>query len=108
MITRDDYVSGRNTHDEYYSQFIGDLAVSYVVNTIGKKLIESSTDEHMNNIPLSMWDRLQMHLLINRDFWRSANLHDNKSTFPWSASDNVCLAKAAAQIHKEKQSRADK
>lgn len=98
LITREEHLAGKSTHHEYYAQFVTRGAISRVLRFIGKDKIEASTDPHMNDIPLAMWDHLNMAEVINRDLWRSANGHENKSTYPWSKSDNVCIAKTAARV----------
>lgn len=58
MITRKDYIEGRATYDEYYSQFITEQVKRAVDWRIGIDTIKRSTDPHFNDIPLVKWDYL--------------------------------------------------
>lgn len=58
MITRKQYMNGDFTHAEYYSQFISDAIIARVLLRIGADMINDSTDEHMNDIPIHLWDSI--------------------------------------------------
>jgi len=105
LITRSQMMeNSKELHHTYYEQFLLKTAEDYVVRVIGKPYILASKDPHMNDIQLQNWDRLNMASYINRDMWREAHECQNKGTYPWSESDNVCLAKTAAKNFKMKHS----
>jgi len=64
MIKRKEYIDGKFSHREYYSQFITSKMVEQVKNKIGIDRIKSSKDEHFNDIPLKEWDMLSGHYFI--------------------------------------------
>ena len=101
LITRSQMMEdSAKLHHPYYEQFLLKSAEGYVVRIIGEKRILSSTDPHMNDIPLQNWDNLGMANYIDKDMWRKAHNHESKGTYPWAKSDNVCLAKTAARNFK--------
>jgi hypothetical protein len=58
MKTRKDYMDNKISHDEYYSQFVNDGVKQAVLNHIGKDRLLKSKDEHLNDIPIKLWDEL--------------------------------------------------
>jgi hypothetical protein len=46
------------SHREYYGQFVTDTVKARVMQGIGRDRLLASTDEHLNDIPLRMWDNL--------------------------------------------------
>ena len=98
MKTRTDYLAGNCSHREYYGQFVTENIKNYVVSMIGKRAILEATDPHLNDIALQKWDQLTaIRHMINTDKWREVNCCENQSTYPWSLSDQVCIAKEAAR-----------
>jgi hypothetical protein len=55
MFTRKDYLDGKVTHRQYYGQFVTEAVKTHVGERIGEDKIKLSQDEHMNDIPLSLW-----------------------------------------------------
>jgi len=103
--TRKQYMAGEINHHDYYSQFVSDRMINYVVRLIGKNRLLASTDEHMNDIPLFKWDQLSVRdCIASGEDWKTASLStyskevQEKRPFMWSMADNVCLAKTAARI----------
>jgi len=104
VITRKQYMDnypGEGTKDEqraahraYYAQFVNEQTIATVVRHIGAGFIESSTDEHFNDIPLRRWDTLVALLPLAIDPREVGDL--------WSLGTAVCVAKEAAQQWKEK------
>lgn len=45
-------------HREYYSQFVTPKVKQLVLRRIGRKELLRSTDPHLNDIRLALWDRL--------------------------------------------------
>lgn len=78
VFTHKDYLDGLCTHREYYGQFVTSYIRGVVLSNIGKDKIKKSADEHFNDIPLKLWDRLPLG--------RSGSL-----------SQKVCIAKEAAR-----------
>lgn len=69
MNTRKDYMSGKITHAEYYSQFVTDTIKNVVLHlfiaegwTIEDVTKSYKNDPHFNFIPLSAWDRKTIYV----------------------------------------------
>ena len=102
MHTRADYLAGKCSHDDYYSQFVTPAVLSRVKLYIGEKRIRQSSDPHFNDVPLVLWDHLNLQTAIHVETWRTANEYKGTpGKFPWSLSDSVCIGKRAAKIIKE-------
>jgi len=100
MITYKEYMkNSRELHQKFYAQFLTEEAIIYVAQYIGADKIVNSKDPHFNDIPLKLWDMLSMNLLIKSKMWKEA--HD-ETQFIFSKAENVCLAKVAAFIIKER------
>ena len=63
MFTRKDCLAGKCSHDEYYGQFITEMAEIKALNILKRskfskeEIIEKIKDDrHLNFIPLSLWD----------------------------------------------------
>lgn len=56
MISRKDYMNNKNTHREYYGQFVNDEIKSRVRFLL--PIVLESEDEHLNDIPLKVWDAI--------------------------------------------------
>lgn len=54
--TRDDYMAGRVTFDEYYTAICDGLDSNMVGHLLER--VRKSKDEHLNDIPLVLWDRV--------------------------------------------------
>lgn len=92
IISRADYLARRHTHAEYYSQFITPNITRIVATRIGLKRLKLSTDEHLNDIPLSRWDAIGFAIIPDiRDALKQAGDCD-------SMSGRVCILKAAARM----------
>ncbi len=91
MLTREEYLNGECTHEEYYEEIAKEAGISYdnspELSRIKHKL---STDPHLNNIPLSIWD--------TRGIRTEAAIHKalKKRGDGWSLAESVCVHKAAA------------
>lgn len=106
MLTREQYLSQYSGKTEaermalfrqYYAQYVKPGTRSFVVSCIGAERIRASTDPHMNDIPLHLWDRLDGYI---RPI--GARIHKEiNGTSVWSLSDTVCVAKEAARQFKE-------
>lgn len=90
MITRKQYMNKECTHREYYSQFVTDNIRKSVETYLGPDLIIKSLreDEHLNNIPLGKWDR--MNCCISRSAFKEAG-------GTYSLAGCVCVLKEAAR-----------
>ena len=96
------YMNKECSHREYYGQFVSAMLISHVVSIIGGQRINASTDEHLNDIPLAIWDRLAP---LVKAHCGSALADSNASTSGGvrsiSLADCVCVAKEAARQYKE-------
>lgn len=98
MFTRKDYLDGKVSHHDYYSQFLTNSLIEYVKERFKDK-IYLSEDDNFNNIALTYWDQLYIKDKIKLNLWIEAN--GNRKEYSWSACDRVCIAKAAAKIIKD-------
>lgn len=107
MITRKEYMehSGEpGFHNRYFGQFITKETTQAVLKHIGEKSLLESTDEHLNDIPLSRWDALVGYPGDNGAVaprW-NCRLPTNRKAIEaageWvTASTLVCIAKQAAR-----------
>lgn len=91
-VTRQDYISGKATHEQYYAQFVTPAVVRVVVAHIGQDKLRLSTDPDMNDIPLQRWDRLHETLRAMCD----AKVRETDGG-GYALMHTVCIAKAAAR-----------
>jgi hypothetical protein len=107
MKTRKQYLNGDITHREYYAQFITPEMVTDVRQGIGEELILASTDEHMNDIRLSLWDRLSGCSFRGNEMITKPTIRKNFKELVAEADDSVsaatlvCVYKEIAQQFKE-------
>lgn len=90
MFTRQQYMNGLVTFDEYYGQFVTAKIKKIVLNHFNLKLIKKAyaADKHFNNIPLSKWDNISHEISV--DYKAAGDLE--------SLAGNVCVLKAAAKM----------
>lgn len=77
-------------HRAYYGQFVTPALIDYVVWAIGADVINASTDPHMNDIPLRLWDALST--AENRLAIRFSDVGETQTS-----SVMVCICKEAAR-----------
>ncbi len=88
-------MSNKCSHDTYYGQFVTGKVIEELVTMMTVERIKSSTDEHMNDIPLKHWDSLR----LPQDSYTLLMEADKCGGSP---SDKVCIFKAGArQIQKD-------
>jgi hypothetical protein len=85
----DSYKEGMVAHRRYFGQFVTPRTIRRVVQAIGADRIMASTDEHMNDIPLHLWDRLVPGLPGSHRLKEAGDFY--------SLAGGVCLAKEAAR-----------
>ncbi len=85
MKTRNHYINGDISHNDYYDQFVNRDIIRVVERRIRVDKIKKSTCEHFNDIPLKNWD----------------NISGVVNVRGFSLSDRVCTLKAAARQIKE-------
>lgn len=106
VFTRKDYLDKKCTHAELYGGMVTESMIRRVVDFIGhdRLLGTPEDDEHLSSIPLKTWDRvygfdesgrmgtrnLVHHPMMDRETMKENGLTN-------SASENCCLAKAAAR-----------
>jgi hypothetical protein len=91
MHTRQDYLNGIVSHEDYYSQFVTELTKNLVNKTFGFNRLESAykKDHSFNTIPLASWDNLTY--LFNPD-------KELKSCGDYSTlAGKVCILKESAR-----------
>jgi hypothetical protein len=87
--TRKDVINNVCTHREYYAQFVTDELKSTILNIVGIERLLKSTDAHLNDIPIIMWDS------ISAPFGTSAKMKSRGDSL--TLSGQVCIAKEAAK-----------
>jgi hypothetical protein len=95
MPTRQQYIDGDVSHEDYYAQFCTEWGQRLVVATIGEERLRSefAKDEHLNGIPLSQWDVIG--LKINTTMLRvKLDMAGDSVT----QAGLVCIAKQNARI----------
>lgn len=93
-FSRKDYLDGKCTHREYYSQFVNQIVRDKVAQKFSKSLKESN-DPHFNDIPLQRWDYV---FALVPPFIKDAM--KEAGDYP-TAAGLVCIAKEAARQIKE-------
>ena len=58
VITRKEYMDGKATFREYNAQFVTEALKARVLSTITKDRLLRSKDEHLNDIPMKLWDNM--------------------------------------------------
>lgn len=91
MIARTQYIEDRTpgAHHHYYAQFVTEPVINAVVQKIGTKALRGSSDYHLNDIPLQIWDSLSFP--VDKKLLEEAGEG-------FSLSTKVCIAKTAARI----------
>lgn len=97
MITRKQYMNKEFSFSEYYGQFSSPNVVTAVANYIGVKRLLASIDEHLNDIPLSLWDRAPWFGMQRMVAKANRSTHANTDGMFTSLSDKVCCLKEAAR-----------
>ena len=104
-MTREKYMNGKITHDEYYRRLAELLDIRITRDDFfkGYSLITAyATDKHLNNIPLKLWDR-QADIMIRVLGTKvvSQYICRNIDACWGSQADYVCVLKAAARKYIE-------
>ena len=76
-------------HRRYFGQFVTDGTKYRVLSAIGLDRLKASTDPHLNDIPLKLWDQLTPQLPGSAGFSKAGDYY--------TLSNGVCLAKEAAR-----------
>lgn len=95
-FTRQDYLDGKCTHREYYSQFVTNGIKNSVLSSFGDELF-SSKDEHFNDIKLTRWDMLANYAVRGNGVSEKMKERGDYLTLAGS----VCILKEAAKQIKE-------
>lgn len=87
---RNEYIERRMTHDEFYGWLADQIDVKTIIGMgrITIPMLLASTDYHLNDIPLALWDGLDQTIRPQ------AHRAGMKS---WSMGDTVCVAKTVAR-----------
>ena len=95
MFTRKDYLDGKCTHSEYYSQYVENTnAAKDLVLTFWdeKTLFEAyKKDKYLNSLPIKDWDDLAYRLKIGP--WLTFSELGDMNTL----SSRVCVLKETAR-----------
>lgn len=86
----------KDAHRRYFGQLVTNGTIARVLSGIGKDALLKSTDEHLNDIPLHLWDRLVPKCPGSAGFAKIGDYY--------TLANGVCLLKEAARqiIEKEK------
>lgn len=95
-FTRSDYIDGKCTHQEYYSQFVTEESKRLVIRFIGSKDFLSQkyeADNNLNNIPLHQWDAIAL-------YYKHIGAIDENGTGVkiYYRSNAICVLKTAAMM----------
>jgi hypothetical protein len=93
MKTRQQYLSGECTHEEYYNQFVDERVKRIVLNRFKKEdLIKAyERNQSFNAFPLPVWDSLAQNIRFKSE--------DVKATGDYlTLAGSVCILKAAARL----------
>src|SRR5258708_16801548 len=85
---RKQYMANEITHAEFYSWLADSINITVQALPVSLERIRASKDEHLNDIPLRLWD--SMDYLVRR----KAIMSGMRS---WSLSDTVCVLKNYAR-----------
>ncbi len=105
--TRADYMNGACSHRQYYGQFVTPYIKALVSRFIGKDRLMASKDEHLNDIPLQLWDGISENnkniLAISNELY-GQGFSDSDGKRIYSLCNGVCILKEAAKqiIEEEK------
>jgi hypothetical protein len=91
VIKRADYVEGRNSHNEYYDQFVTNQVKTRVLSHVSIETLLEGKDRSFNNVPLAIWDNILMPV-PSEIAARLKNCGDSPTL-----AGCVCIAKAAAR-----------
>lgn len=76
-------------HRRYFGQFVTPGTIARVLGAIGKEKLTASSDPHLNDIPLRLWDQLTPQLPGSAGFSKAGDFY--------TLANGVCLAKEAAR-----------
>ena len=93
MKKRNDYMQGKITHRQYYSQFVNDNVKQMIIDKIGKDKLLNSEDEYFNDIPLYLWDNIGLPCGINDLLKQAGDFY--------TLAGQVCILKEAGRQIKE-------
>lgn len=91
MITRQDYMTGKATHREYYADVLRSAHISFSKEDPIVIKAAASKDKHYNDISLARWDSLA---LLNSG--RLATAFKERNDF-YSLAGGVCAMKEAVR-----------
>ena len=98
IITREQYMNGTYTHDEYYGQIAEALGLSYnptdckiLAELLAQDEMKRDSDPHLNSIALHRWDNMGLGLerLAN---YKNVLKERNEDNTP---AVRVCIIKSA-------------
>lgn len=96
MKTRQDYLNGDISFQDYYRQFATASVKAMVKSFMADRNVDIAADPHLNTIPLHLWDRLADRM--PQDSLRL--IQAANGTGGISLSDKVCtLKQAASDMH---------
>lgn len=63
LFTRKQYLNNECTHGQYYGQFVTESTIKTVLSYFSKDELTQCyvEDKHLNNIKLSVWDRMPLY-----------------------------------------------
>lgn len=105
MFTREQYLNGEISHQDYYMQFATDAMKNNLLMAAWSGFIDilGSKDEHFNDIPLVKWDSLSMCEFRGSEMVSPPHISVECSALLKSAEETaspstmVCIYKAIAR-----------
>ena len=97
MKTRQEYLAGICSHDEYYRQFVTDYMINIVRSTLKSSNLKKcfAEDPYLNNIKLDEWDSLAFYTCASNHTLKELLI---KAKDSYSLATGVCIMKQAAKI----------
>ena len=89
MFTRAQYMNNEITHRQYYGQFVTPSIKKSIIERIGFERIVNSEDEHFNDIPLELWDRIGTPADVCEKMREAGDF--------WTMAGACCINKEAAK-----------
>lgn len=94
-MTRKDYMEGRVTHEQFYSSVARAAGISFAQSDLLPRVRTAleAGDEHLNSIPLALWDRRAENPVTRANISRALKEHGDF----FSLAGGVCTLKQAAK-----------
>lgn len=94
------YMNGILSYEDYYSFLVEVIGRERLLSLLPRGF-EKSQDEHLNDIPLPRWDRMDrvVRVIAGNAMWFTMGAAEGTAEpcRAWSLSDSVCVLKTLAK-----------